>query len=531
MEEWCIVAIPDEDDPVWRLSSEKIPHCTLLYLGPQEDPERARQITMQLQHTVSTSLRPFGASVHSRGKLGPKDADVLFFDQADIPKELYEFRSLLLKDDTIRKCYESVDQYPSWNPHLTMGYPTSPAKKPKNEWGDGKVHTVFFDRIALWIADYDGPTFTLSHRRTLVSPEHDSMYNHEVMAMSDQTREFLAHREPEPTGYVPSYLKKAAPSNLKHHGIGAKPRSHMNPLMASLRAAIKMAVEAGTSVSDDIRYLKHADDGGLLKSNPIHDQYIRENQLLLGRSLQHAIGGKPSETANLRYDIATLPNGDWVVSTIDTMAHTGTAESTVRPHRDSRGMIIDYTIMADDVSQTDLRYAIKHYGVKGMKWGVRRKATAGSDGGTPEVSPRKQKRIDAKAARKQERSEQWKRPVTEDAAKAATKRVRTKKHGTDALSNDELKELVTRMNLEQQLANLQANEKAAKARKSGRAYVQDVLKDAGKTAAQEAVKYAMSEAMKSAFDRSSGDDPGRAPTRQYQPPQPALPPGRRAIGR
>lgn len=545
MEEWCIVAIPEEDDPVWRLSSEKIPHCTLLYLGPQEDPERARQITMQLQHTVSTSLRPFGASVHSRGKLGPKDADVLFFDQADIPQELYEFRSLLLKDDTIRKCYESVDQYPSWNPHLTMGYPTSPAKKPKNEWGDGTVRTVFFDRIALWIADYDGPTFTLSHRRRLVSPEHDSMYDSGVMAMSDQTKEFLAHRKPEPTGYVPSYFKKPAPSNLKHHGIGAKPKSHMNPLMASLRTAIKMAVEAGASVSEDIRYLKHADDGGLLKRNPIHDQYVRENQLLLGRSLQHAVGGKPSETANLRYDIATLPNGDWVVSTVDTMAHTGTAETTVRPHRDALGMITDYTIMADDVSQTDLRYAIKHYGVKGMKWGVRRKSKGsdgGDGGGDSAVSPRQQKRIDAKAAkvaakeakvaaRKQERAENWARPVTDDAKNAAAKRGRTKKHGTDALSNDELKELVTRMNLEQQLANLQANEKAAKARKSGRAYVSDVLKDAGKTAAQEAVRYAMSEAMKSAFEKAGEAQEERRASRQYQPPQPALPPGRRAIGR
>lgn len=526
MTEWCIVAIPEEDDSVWRKSSEKIPHMTLLYLGDQDDPERARQITLQLQHTVNTSLTSFCANVHTRSVLGSKSADVLLFDQASLPKELYDFRALLLQDETIRKCYDSAEQFPNWTPHLTMGYPTSPAKKSKNEWDSDTIRMVYFDRIALWIADYDGPTFTLGFRKSYEIPE-------DAMAMSDQTKEFLAHREPERPSYTPRYLNRPAPSNLKHLGVGARTNSYMNPVQDSVKTAIKMTLQETAEISDDIRYLKHADAGGLLIDNPIQKQYLRENQLALAKNVKMAVGGRPSETANVRYDIATLPDGDWLLSSVNTMAHTGTAETRIRPHTNDRGMITDYSVIADNVSQTDLRYAIVHYGVKGMRWGVRRKSS--DSGGSGEVSERKLKRQEKKEAKKAERkqkvSEAIKRPVSEDAAGAAAGRGRTKKHGTDALSNKDLQTLVTRMNLEQQYANLQANEKAAKARRSGRAYASDLLKDAGKTAANEAIRYAVSEVMKSAFDQASQAREERRTTRVYQPPQPALPPGRRAIGR
>lgn len=33
MANWAIVAIPEERDPVWKYSSEKVPHMTLLFLG------------------------------------------------------------------------------------------------------------------------------------------------------------------------------------------------------------------------------------------------------------------------------------------------------------------------------------------------------------------------------------------------------------------------------------------------------------------------------------------------------------------
>lgn len=70
-----------------------------------------------------------------------------------------------------------------------------------------------------------------------------------------------------------------------------------------------------------------------------------------------------------------------------------------------------------------------HYGVKGMKWGVRRS--------------------DAQLSKARGKSE-----MSEDAEKAANARIKAKTSGTSSLSNKEMQTLVNRMNLEQQYSRL-----------------------------------------------------------------------------
>ena len=72
---------------------------------------------------------------------------------------------------------------------------------------------------------------------------------------------------------------------------------------------------------------------------------------------------------------------------------------------------------------------LEHFGIKGMKWGVR------------------------KAARRS--------PGSEDAQRAVEAKKKIKAGGgTKALSNKELQDLVTRMNLEQQYSNLTGNKQS-----------------------------------------------------------------------
>lgn len=178
-----IVALPKEDDPIYQLSSEKVPHLTILYLG---DSENEDIITAFVQHAAKISLFRFGLDVERRGTLGPDNADVYFFlkDSWEFPK-VKQFRDLLLKEPSIKTAYDSVPQYQvpqEWTPHITLGYPETPAKKI-----DHSPYWVQFDRIAIWSGEYTGPEFILD--------KHSSDPPLEV-AMSDtsvQGRQFLSH--------------------------------------------------------------------------------------------------------------------------------------------------------------------------------------------------------------------------------------------------------------------------------------------------------------------------------------------------
>lgn len=176
-----VVAIPSEDSEVWQLSSEKIPHLTLLYLDDMVSEDRGIERVWGFIAHAANKLNPFYLDVTSRGVLGSDEADVLFFTPK-YTKRLDEFRSQLLQDPEIAKAYLSVEQHPQWTPHLTMGYPDSPAKEPKDPYSK-KIFGVCFDKIALWTDEYAGPEFLL--------PEHD--YSVEEVAMSDQIDDMLAH--------------------------------------------------------------------------------------------------------------------------------------------------------------------------------------------------------------------------------------------------------------------------------------------------------------------------------------------------
>ena len=87
---------------------------------------------------------------------------------------------------------------------------------------------------------------------------------------------------------------------------------------------------------------------------------------------------------------------------------------------------------------------LQHFGVKGMKWGVRRKSTTPPKGF-----------------------------FSQDAANAADARKKAREHGIISLTNKELQDLVTRMNLEQQFVRLQPQQRSSIAK--GKKTLQGIL--------------------------------------------------------
>ncbi len=173
-----IVAIPCEQDPVHRYSSEKVPHMTIMVMA-MPDQETLSRILAFVSHVLSTSLCKFWMDVKHRGVLGPNEADVLFLKGYD-QEQLDEFRKYLLTNPDIRKAYDAVEQYAKWVPHITMGYPATPAKPDEREYPG--FYSVGFDRIAVWTSEYSGPDFQLDDNYSLDGETR----------MSDDTENYMA---------------------------------------------------------------------------------------------------------------------------------------------------------------------------------------------------------------------------------------------------------------------------------------------------------------------------------------------------
>jgi 2'-5' RNA ligase len=156
-----IVAIPAEDDYVWKISSEKVPHMTLLFLGDVSKVQNFSTIAGYVNHAADTSLNRFGMDVDHRGVLGQDEADVLFFSKTKWSgyEDVANFRSFLLKESNIKAAFDSTDQHEEWVPHLTLGYPATPAKPDTRDYPG--IDYVSFDRIALWFMDFSGLEFQL----------------------------------------------------------------------------------------------------------------------------------------------------------------------------------------------------------------------------------------------------------------------------------------------------------------------------------------------------------------------------------
>lgn len=156
-----IVAIPAKDDYIHKISSEKVPHLTLLFLGEVSKVKNFAGIVGFVKHAADRSLTSFGLEVDRRDVLGADKADVLFFSKSKWSgfEGINDFRSYLLKDHNIRTAYDSIEQFPEWRPHITLGYPDTPAKPDDRDYPG--ITYVNFDRIGVWFGDYEGLEFPL----------------------------------------------------------------------------------------------------------------------------------------------------------------------------------------------------------------------------------------------------------------------------------------------------------------------------------------------------------------------------------
>lgn len=480
MSNLVIVAIPDENDRVWKISSEKKPHLTLLFLGDSDKVKNLQSIVQFVEHAVNTSLRRFYLPVDRRGELGEDQADVLFFkkDRYDY-KAVRDFRMQLLKDNNIKTAYDSSTQREGpWVPHLTLGYPATPAKEPENG-DDYGFYSVGFDKIEVWVDDFDGPEFLLTDPwdewETMESSPMDIAMS-DIRGISDED---LEHHGVKGMRWgvrkAGDAAFRAAPhapitNQLVHNAIAGQARRDTRKELSGIKAKhpeySKLTDRVTKPLSSEARayrkdvkaaYVKNVESvANSLKNASGTRQFTTTKQFTLkekgapntskyywtvkSRNIEHA-------DDDIEFDVHVLFDDDGYI--VDFDQDDQPSELAQSAAEDGAEFLVYAGLMTPDEFLAD--YGIVHYGVRGMHWGVRRSREAPSA-----VAPSARSHVPHGNKRKTKVKVEGgeNHPAHEDAIKVAEARTKLKKSGVAALSNKELKDVQTRLNLEAQVAQL-----------------------------------------------------------------------------
>jgi len=453
-----IVALPAEDDIVNKISSEKIAHMTLLFLGDASKVPNLAPILDFVRHATNISLSRFGMEVDHRGVLGVDQADCLFFSKSKWSgfDEVNEFRSNLLKQTDIRNAYDSTAQFPEFIPHMTLGYPEAPANPDTRDYPG--IHYVSFDRVAVWNQEFSGIEFPLK--------AYDSSVD---VAMSSSSR-----KERQGGENIPESLIEIGSDFLSHHGIKGMKwglRKNVHPDIAHIPSGTRRAAKSDAAEHTRAAMFFGEGAGTRRKLIKARVEARKKKDPLYAQAFDHFV-----KQTNM-----------------DKRASQARRERRRKDNSKIAGRLLKDVLLTQS--------GLEHHGVKGMKWGVRRenlgavrtiaRRKAGLAGPQEIMIKDKRKKIKTSGGQGH--------PAHEDAVTARTLGQRGKASGLKSLSNRELEQYAKRLQLEANVNRLNYGEKS-----TGKKFVADLLNKNGKAALTSGTEQAASAGAKKAINSKLG---------------------------
>lgn len=151
-----VVAIPSAGDPVYGIGPED-KHATLLYFGDVEGGDNPNALlTDEFRTALSSAIAQVAAGEVPEGVESVEGVESLGDDGAQVWMLGGDFLpglrgDLLSAGDGIQAVLDAVEQFPSFRPHVTIGYPDE-GLTDEDVAAAVAVESITFDRLALWWA-------------------------------------------------------------------------------------------------------------------------------------------------------------------------------------------------------------------------------------------------------------------------------------------------------------------------------------------------------------------------------------------
>lgn len=257
-------------------------------------------------------------------------------------------------------------------------------------------------------------------------------------------------------------------------------------------------------------------------NHPTTKKYIKEYNKLYLNEMNSYLSGFQSQSGRkvVRAELNSEDSLGFTLRLHDKpgVKHADSDLMRINYIKDENGAIIGFELVKDEMEQSsNVNYIIddvlEHFGVKGMKWGVRNTRERAGDvilergfaisttGSRARGAARSAKRASTPVkvvdkGKKLKTSGGKGRPAHPDALEAHKIGQIVKKSGPKAVSNQDLQKYANRLQIEQNVSRLSGNQKNA-----GLKVSQIVLKQAGNKAIQEVTGGAMSQIKKTLLKR------------------------------